>query len=417
MRRIGQLWGRLRNIPGLGRDLLVLAVTVAVATATTAYIVMQYGTNVPWQDDRLTIAAEFDSAPSVDPSSKQEVRIAGVPVGKIEAADPQENGTTRIEMSVNPGRTVYDNARAVLRSKAPVNIMYISLDPGGPPGEPLTEGGTIPVPQTQRLTQPWELLNKLDDRTRDAITSLINEADAALATAPEHLPEGLDETSAVMNSFRPVVEELRSRRESISELVTSVAQVSTAVAEDDERLAQLTSSLQTSLSVLAERDEELGDTLEQVPGLSQDLEQAMTSTSNLTDQLDPTLDALHGASDELPSTLSTLSDTMAEAGRMVDAAGPTVEEARPVVADLRPLASDLNSTLDDLAPVTEHLPPATKRIVPWLDNLAAFVYQTSSAFSLSDENGGLGRGNFNINVAETVDGLVPGADSEGTEDN
>jgi len=36
--------------------------------------------------------------------------------------------------------------------------------------------------------------------------------------------------------------------------------------------------------------------------------------------------------------------------------------------------------------------------VPWLDDLSAFVYQTSSAFSLADVNGGLGRAQVNLKV-------------------
>lgn len=406
MRRIGRLWERIQNVPGLGRDLLVLTALLIVGVLSAGYIVSQYGMKAPWQDE-VEIAAEFESAPAVDPESNQEVRIAGVPVGKIESAEPQPNGTARVVMSLEPGHTIYDNARAVLRSKAPVNIMYVSLDPGGPPGKPLPEGATIPVSRTERLTQPWELLNKLGPRTRDAITSLINEADAALASAPRQLPNGLRSANTAMVGFRPVVAELRERREHISKLVTSLAQVSAAVGSDDNRLARLTSSLQTTLSVLANRDEELGATLRQVPGFSAELGQAMTSTSGLTGQLNPTLDALRSASDELPATLSRLADTMGEADKLIQAARPTVAKAKPVVADLRPLATDVNSTLRDLAPVTGHLPGATKRIVPWMNDLAAFVYQTSSAFSLSDVNGGLGRGNFNLDVISAADGLVP----------
>jgi len=406
MKRIGQLWERVRNVPGLGRDLLVLAALVMVGVLSAGYIVSQYGMKAPWQDE-VEIAAEFETAPAVDPESNQEVRIAGVPVGKIESAEPQPNGTARVVMSLEPGHTVYDNARAVLRSKAPVNIMYVSLDPGGPPGKPLSEGATIPVSRTERLTQPWELLNKFGPRTRDAITSLIDEADAALASAPGQLPGGLRSTDSVMAGFRPVVTELRERRENISQLVTSLAQVSAAVGSDDHRLARLTSSLQTSLSVLAQRDKELGATLRQVPGFTQELDQAMTSTSGLTGQLNPTLDALRGASDELPATLSRLADTMGEADKLIQAARPAVANAKPVVTDLRPLATDVNSALGDLAPVTGQLPTATKRIVPWMNDLAAFVYQTSSAFSLSDVNGGLGRGNLNLDVTSAADGLVP----------
>lgn len=406
MRRLSRMWERVRNVPGLGRDVVAVVALLAVALACTGYIFAQYDWEAPWQERRL-ISAEFDNAPAVRAESRQEVRIAGVDVGRIVSAEPQPNGNAKLVMSLEPDQQVYSNARAVLRSKAPINVMYIALDPGGPPGKPLPQNGAIPVSQTKRLTQPWELLNKLDERTRSGLTSLINESDAALASAPRHLPEGLRATDTTMAAFRPVVEQLRTRRENISHLVTSLSQVSTAVGKDDERLARLTSSLQQTLSVLAKRDDKLGATLAELPGFSGDLKRAMTSTSGLTKQLNPTLTEAHKASKALPPALSRLRETVQKADGLVDSARPAVAKAKPVVADLRPLAGDANAALGDLTPVTRHLPSATKRIVPWLDDLAAFVYQTSSVFSLADVNGGIGRGSFLVDATNPAGGLAP----------
>ncbi|MBA0126771.1 MCE family protein [Haloechinothrix sp. YIM 98757] len=396
---------RVRTVPGLLRNVVVLTVFFAVGLISTGYLFANYGVNVPWSDDSFEFAAEFEHAPGVNPSSPQEVRIAGVPVGEIESAEPQDGDKARLVMSIESDHTVYTNARLILRSKSPLNVMYVALDPGGPPGDPLPENGTIPVSQTERPIHLYETLKKLDERARDATTSLINQADAALVSAPEQLPDGLRAADETMASFRPVLEELQTRRETISNLVTSLARVSAAVGEDDERLARLVASLQESLGVLANRDKELDATLAELPGLTQDVRHAMTSASALTEQLDPTLSALHGVSDELPDTLRGLTETVGSAGTVVDEAAPVVDKAKPVVADLKPLARDVNATLGDLAPVTGHLPDATERIVPWLDHLAAFVYQTSSAFSIHDDNGGFGRANFTLDVTNPSGGL------------
>lgn len=405
MRTVRHVWGRIRTIPGLGRDLLAIVLLMALGISATAYIWSHYGWSPPWED-RYTFSAEFDYVGGVRPESRLEVRIAGVPVGKIESAEPAPGGKARVTMSLDPGHTVYDNARAVLRSKTPVNIMYVELDPGGPPGKPLPPDGTIPASQTERRIAPFEILDKLDDRTQSAITSLIDESDVALAAAPRDLAGGLRSTDAALTTLQPVVQRLETRREAIARLVTALSQISTAAGGNDERVADLTASLQQTLAVLAEHQGELGTTLAQLPGLNDDLRHAMTATSTLTGQLDPALDALHQASGELPTALSRLTGTIARAGQLVDSAAPVVEKAQPVVADLRPLVPDVNAALGDLAPVTGHLPSATARIVPWLDDLAAFVYQTSSVFSLHDVTGGWGRGN--VQVVLPTEALVPG---------
>lgn len=410
MRSIRRTWERIRNVPGIGRDVVALAALAAVALACSGYIFVQYAYESPFAE-RLVISAEFEKAPGVRPESRQEVRIAGVTVGKIVSADLEPNGNATLVMSLEPGHQVYSNARAMLRTKAPLNIMYVALDPGGPPAEPLRQGGVLPPSQTERPVQLFETLEKLDERTQVAVTSLINQADAALVQAPEHLPEGLRESEATMAAFRPVLEQLRTRRETIAHLVTSLAEISAAVGKDDRRLANLTSSLHQTLGVIAKRDGELGDTLRQIPGFSHDLRTSMRSVSTLTGELNPTLDALDAASGELPDALSRLSKTVKTVGEVVDRASPVVAKAKPVVADMRPFARDLNGAFSDLVPVTRHLPQATTRIVPWLEDLSAFIYHTSSAFSLADVNGGWGRALLTLDVTNPAGGLKPQPDT------
>ena len=415
MMKLSRMWERMRNVPGLGNDVLAFVVLAVLGLGAGGYMLSQYDWQPPWED-RTYFAAEVDKAPGAFTEAVQEVRIAGVTVGKVEDVEPLPNGNARLVMSIEEGHTVYDNASVVWRMKAPVNVMYVTLDPGGPPGKPLPENGTIPLSQTERAIQPFELLDKLDQRTQSALTTLLNEADIAMADAPADLPKGLAATDDTVASFRPVITKLRTRRDYIERLVTSVSQISTAAGGDQARLARLTSSLHSTLGVLAHRDDELRATLGQLPGFVGDLNGAMRKTSTLTSELNPTLDSLSSAAGELPAALRRVTDTARTAGDVVRKASPVVAKAKPVVDDLRPVVADVDSALTDLAPVTEHLPSATQRLVPWLDHLAAFIYQTSSSFSLADVNGGYGRANVVLDVTNPSgggDGATPPERKEG----
>jgi len=409
MNRIAHSWERLRSTPGLAKDAIIVVSVALVGILASTYVFGQYDFQTPWSKN-IEVKADFTKAPGVRPTSRQEVRIAGVTVGRIASATSTKDGNARLTLSIEPGHTIYSNARLVLRSKSPVNVMYVALDPGGPPADPLPAGAVIPVSQTQRLVEPHVLLDNLDSRTQVALTSLINQADAALAESQRTLPAGLDATGKTLESFRPVLVQLQKRRDAIAELVTSLSRIATAVGSDQGRLARLTSGLHTTLGVLSKRDRELSATLDQLPGFAGELRHAMASTGALTKELNPTLDALREASDTLPEALTKLTDTVDQANRLVRSATPVVAKARPVIADLRPLASNLNGALGNLRPVAAHLPSATKKIVPWLDDLAAFVYQTSSAFSLSDVNGGLGRANVVLDISNPTGGLAPEPD-------
>ncbi|MBZ5735308.1 MlaD family protein [Nocardioides sp. TRM66260-LWL] len=414
MSRLTTAVERMRNTPGLGRDVTAMIVCLALATACGAYILSHQAFQAPWTKT-FTFRAEFDKAPAVRPQSLQEVRIAGVQVGRITGAAPTDHGTAMVDLSIDPQQTVYENARVLLRTKSPLNVMYVTLDPGGPPARPLPAGGTIPLAQTSRIVQPNEILDKLDARARFGLTSLLNELDVATARNPQALGTGLTDTAAAMRSFQPVLAELRTRRQNLARLVTSFSQIARAAGDDDERLVDLVASSQEALDALASRDTQVARTIRSLPGFTTRLRGSMASVDELTGELDPTLDDLSRASGTLPKALGDLTGTVTAIRQFVSGAAPVVDRAGPVTADLEPFVGDARASVRSLRPQAALLPQATRRIVPWMEDLAAFVYQTSSAFSLFDANGGMGRANVNLDLTNPSGGLQgEGITSKGT---
>jgi len=404
--RLAKLRERIRNTPGLARDTIAVIACLAVAGACGFYILGHQDWNPPWEDT-FTFSAEIDKAPAVRPESLQEVRIAGVKVGRITGAEPTDSGIARITMSIDPDQTVYENARVIVRTKSPLNVMYVTLDPGGPPAQPLEDGATLPMTQTARAIQPNEILDHLDVSARQGLTSMLNELDVAMASDPTNLGRSLKDTSAAMASFQPVLDELETRRENLRNLVTAFSDIAAATGRDGERIATLTEATYDTLGAISARDEALAATLDELPGFTQQLDGSMRSVRRLTSELNPTLDSLHDASDELPGALHDLTGTVAAIRRFVRGAKPVIAKAEPILRDARPLVIDAHSALDALEPSVSYLPSATRQIVPWMEDLAAFVYQTSSAFSLYDANGGMGRANVNLDLTNPAGGLQP----------
>jgi phospholipid/cholesterol/gamma-HCH transport system substrate-binding protein len=56
--------------------------------------------------------------------------------------------------------------------------------------------------------------------------------------------------------------------------------------------------------------------------------------------------------------------------------------------------------------VVSTLPEATQKLVPWLDHLGAFIYNTSSSFSLGDANGGIARAYVVVKLSDPTGGGV-----------
>ncbi|MPY99129.1 MAG: MCE family protein [Actinophytocola sp.] len=390
-----RFWERARNEPGLGRNLVVIAVLVALGSAVGGYFLSNQRFNPPWEN-KYSVYATFDEAPAISPGNGQEVRIAGVSVGDIRSSSVSQDGKAVLELRIDHNHAVYDNAAVVLRPKSPLNEMYIELDPGSPPADELGEGERLPLANTRRPIQVDEVLAHLDDNTRSALTTLLSESDVALANAPKTLPRGLDELNGVLGDLRPVAEQLNQRRGTLAELVTALSDISDAVGRDDQRLVRLADSLQRTLGTVAERGRPLDESLAQLPGLSRQLRSATTEVSGLAGELDPALDSVKAASDGLPKSLSRFRESVGELDGFLDDARPVLAKARPVVADLRPAVADLNHALGDLSPIAQRLDPVTSGLLPYLNDLGAYVNNTNSVLSMTDANRGILRGQVNV---------------------
>ncbi len=391
-------WERAKTVPGLGRDLAALLALVLAGLLVAGVILAKQRVHWPWQDE-MVLQADFRSAPAISPGNGQEVRIAGVTVGRITEADITEEGHARLTLAIEPDYEIYKDARLVLRPKTPLNDMYVEMNQGTEDAGEFEDGDVIPVEQTANPVQIDEVLGHLDENTRQALTTLLGESDVALANAPEHLPAGLEATDQTLQTFRPVVQSLAQRSDTIASLVTALRTIASAAGEDDERLQRLISSMATTLSTLAGHDDDLRAALGELPGVTDELGDATSSVSTLSEQLDPTLRNLKKASSDLPEALEELGDVAGNLEQTAETAGPVVRGLRPLLADLQPFVDSLQPTLEDLVPVSDRLPGGTDLLVSRMADLQAFVYNTASIVSLQDANGGILRGQIDVNTS------------------
>jgi phospholipid/cholesterol/gamma-HCH transport system substrate-binding protein len=396
--RLSKAWERTRSEPGLGRDMGAIIGLMVIGLIVAGIILSQQRVNWPWKNE-TTFQADFRDAPGIAPGNGQEVRIAGVTVGRISAADTTSEGHARLTMAIDPDFEVYQDARLVLRPKTPLNDMYVEMSPGTESAGVVGEDDVIPVAQTADPVQIDEVTSNLDERTRNALTALLGESDAALASAPSALPAGLSAATDNLRTFKPVVESLQKRRELIASLVTALSDISTAAGEDDARTRRLVASLATTLTTLAGRDDDIRAALDALPGVTSELGGATRSVQELTTQLDPTLRNLKEASGDLPSTLKDLGNVAGELEQTAVKARPVVQQLRPVVGDLRPFVAALRPALADVEPISRRLDTGTQVLTSRLTDLQAFIYNTASVVSLQDVNGGILRGQTSINTS------------------
>jgi phospholipid/cholesterol/gamma-HCH transport system substrate-binding protein len=395
MNRWQRRWKRIKNVPGLARNLVAVAGAILAGVLVVTYFLTNVKFIPPWED-RFVFTADFESADALSPQSSPKVRVAGVDVGQVTDVELTDEGEARVTMSLEEGYEIYQDASAVLRPKSVLNEMYVEIAPGHPSEGVLENGGAIAATNTARPVQVDEVFENLDDRARQSLSDLLAMADAGLATADRDLPAGLEALETALHTYRPVLQQLSTRRDTIAALVTAISRIAEATGANRDRSARLVASLEKTLTVLAHRQDELVAGLAEVPGLGDDLRGATQTLSDLAGVLNPTLRDVRRASTTLPPTIERLTRTVGNVRRTFDAARPVVHKARPLVNLLGPVMRDARHSLQDLAPVSARFDPALDLLMPHLVDLQAFVYNTSGVMTASDATGGMIRGHVTV---------------------
>jgi phospholipid/cholesterol/gamma-HCH transport system substrate-binding protein len=249
--------------------------------------------------------AEFSEAAGLSPND--EVRVAGVKVGKVLSVD-LDGPKVLVEFRVKDAR-LGDQTRADIRIKTLLGRKLLSVTPEGD-GE-LEPGATIPL---ERTTAPFDIV----DAFRDLAT-----------TAEEIDTEQLAQSYTVLaDTFRDTPDDVRVSLEGLSRL-------SNTIASRDAELRNLLERSRGVTQVLAERDEDLTTFLADSSLVLQELERRREAISRLLDTTTLLSEQIIALVRENRATLQ-----------------PTLQELEEVTALLQRNKDNLGASIERLAVFT-----------------------------------------------------------------
>lgn len=201
------------------------------------------------------------------------VKIAGVEIGKVVGFEVHK-GEARVQMEIQGEVDLPSNAIAEIKflnllGQRVVNI----LEPEEPSSETLAEGGEIPVQNTRPALDLSVVFNNL----RPLIQS----------TNPEE----------INTVARAVVEVFDGREGDLAGILGNVGELTSTLAERDQRLARLVENLDEVTSVLNSQEGNIRTSLDEFTVF-------MESLVDLTPQLERTIDDLTVASDKFGTLIA-----------------------------------------------------------------------------------------------------------------
>ena len=249
--------------------------------------------------------ASFAEAGGLKPND--EVRIAGVRVGKVETVE-LEDGHVKVTFRIKTDSEFGEETGAAIKVKTLLGAMFLALEPAGT-GQ-LEEGSEIPV---ERTSSPYDVV----------------EAFSGLAETAEDI-----DTDQLAASFTTLADLTRNTPEEFRGALDGVSALSSNIAEKNDRINSLLKNLKRVSSVLDARD--------------QDILELMRDSDVLFRALVARRDAVH----RLLVSTSTLSRQLTG----------LVRESR---ADLKPALTQLGDVVDVLLKNEENIDNSLRLMAPF----------------------------------------------------
>jgi phospholipid/cholesterol/gamma-HCH transport system substrate-binding protein len=358
--------------------LLTIGLTAGLAAAFMVIMLAANGAKPGLHRGGYTLRAVVPTAVSLGTGA--EVRIAGLPVGRVRSID--RRGTSVVvglDIAKRYGPVPRDTRFAV-RLRSLIGENYVELFPGRARAT-LADGGVLPLTaQASEYVDLEQILDQLKGGTRTRARRLVQGLGGALDGRGPALNATVDGTSGVLRDVSPLMRTLGTDRRQVARLVTDVGDVMRDVGARGQAIRSLARDLRRSTTAVAGRDDAVRATFQALPGVlhqAQGTAGVLRATTRVAapvvEHLATAVTALRPALRELRPAAATGSTTVRELGRAapklsrvldaVDAVAPSataaLPQARKVLCQVNPMLSFLSPYARDLSAVFQNMASAT----------------------------------------------------------
>ncbi|WP_354699670.1 hypothetical protein DSM112329_05391 [Paraconexibacter sp. AEG42_29] len=388
--------GHLLTLLGIGGFALAFLVTL-----------LTWSGAAPWGGGDYKVKVLFPTAASMGPGAS--VRIAGIQVGKVTSVE-RKGAAAVLELKIGKGKTpLPEDTRAAIRLRTLVGENYVELLPGRST-RTLASGGILPVSQTENYVEADEILSVLRGKTRDRARQLIQGFGSGLDGQGVRLNAMLKDTGDVVPAADDVTAILGKDRQQVAAVVDHVGDVMREIGDRDTSIRTLASAGRQTFQALADRDDGLKATLEELPPTLRQVQETSGLVKSVTARSAPVVANLARAVDDLRPVIANLR--------------PAAQEGRGIMRNLSSAAPKLTMTADKLRglgdPATKALPalsktlcelnPMAKFLSPYANDVSAMVANMSSPTNYYDATGHAAR--FYALVGQNSFTAIPDAGRE-----
>ncbi len=376
-----------KQAPTLGR-ILVMAGFALSCFGLLLYLWISFGGSTPLKPKGYQFHAYFPEAAQL--AQQADVRISGVPVGKVVKLELGPGNTTEATLQLDERYApIPRDARAILRQKTLLGETYVELTPGNKADGLLAEGGSLGKGQVQRTVELDEIFRSLDEQTRRDFQVWMQSTAAGLRGRGQDFNDALGNLAPFAENTTDLLRILDRQRPAVQGLFRNSAIVFDALAGRNGELRDLISNSNTVFSTVAARNESLQALFKALPTFERESQLTVERLNQFARETDPLVRQLTPVAQELSPTLQSLSRLAPSFRDFFVDLGPLITASYRGLPAFQKFLDDLRPALGQLDPFTRTLNPVLRYISDFLPEIDAFFGNFTAATngSRGDTNG------------------------------
>jgi virulence factor Mce-like protein len=340
----------------------------SVLLAAGALVV--FGTGAGSDTGNYRVRAIFMNAFSVIPG--EDVKIAGVKVGKIESLDVTPDHKAAVVLRID--RAGFDDFRAdaqcTIRPQSLIGEKFVECTPTqprpenaqlAPPLRKIQHGAgkgqyLLPVSQTAKPVDLDLLNNTLRLPYRERLAIILNELGTGLAGRGGDLRQAVTNADPALKETDQVLAILSDQNRVLSDLARNGDTILAPLARDRAKVADFVTQANVTAQATAERSDPLEQNIAKLPAFLRELKPTMQALGGLSDQMTPVLTDLGAEAPSINRFIKELGPfsqagipAFQSLGAAADVGGPALTKSKPIITDVGQLASTSKPLTNNLA--------------------------------------------------------------------
>jgi virulence factor Mce-like protein len=363
----------IKQTPSAGR-IVAMAAFALSCVGLLLFLWLSFGGTIPLKPQGYRVHVDVPEAANL--AQEADVRISGVPVGRVKAkkVDPQ-NSTTDVTLEIDHQYApIPKDTRAILRQKTLLGETYVELAPGDKSSGTIADGGTIPSSQVSPTVELDEIFRAFDAKTRDAFQRWMIEQGRAFEHGGRDLSDALGNLTPFAEDFGALTEILNENKRDVRRLIRNTGSVFGALTERQGQLRGLIVNSNRVFQTTAQRDRQLAETFQVLPTFLTESRKTLIKTTQFANNTNPLVTQLRPAAVQLSPTLVALKGLAPDLLNLFSDIDPLVKVSKTGL----PATSQF---LNQLRPLLEATDPFLRNLNPIINWLGLYKHEITAFFA------------------------------------